>query len=98
MATYITIVDYISCSQDTNDKIARIDAIITALEDSLLLLAGNADVEEYRLDDGQTIIKTIFRDPDLLEKAINSLQRRKTRLINNCKGYRYRLMDNRVKI
>lgn len=96
MATYITIIDYIGCSQSTVDKIARINAIIEALEDSLLLLASNADVEEYRLDDGQTVIKTIFREPSLIEDAISKLNRRRTRLINRCHGFRYNLTDGNV--
>lgn len=98
MATYINIIDYIGCNQNTIEKIARIDAIIEALEDSLLLLAANSDVEEYRLDDGQTVIKTIFRDPALIEDAIDKLQKRRTRLINRCHGYRYNLTDGNVKI
>lgn len=98
MAIYTYITDYISCDTDTKAKIARIDAIITALEDQELIAASNSDIEEYRLDDGQTIIKTIFRDPVIIEKTIHALTRRKKRLQNECVGYRYGLIDGNAKI
>lgn len=96
MNIYNNIVLYVNCSADTKEKIARIDAIIAVLEDSELNGAANGDVSEYWLDDGQTKIKTVFRDPEAIERAILALQRRKIRLQNNCAGYRYGLMDGKV--
>lgn len=98
MAIYITCIDYIRCSTDTTDKIARIDAIIAALEDSMLAGALKANIEEYSLDDGQTKIKTVFRSVKDIEDAIKALEGRKNRLINNCVGYRYGLQDGKVQI
>lgn len=96
MAIYRTITSYISCDSDTKAKIARIDAIIEALEDQLLIAAGSSDIDEYRLDDGQTIIKTVFRDPTIIEDTIQKLLNRKTRLQNICVGHRYGVMDGNV--
>lgn len=97
MAIFLTVIDFIRCSTDTTDKIARIDAIIEALEDSMLAGALKANIEEYSLDDGQTKIKTVFRDVKSIEGAITALTRRKNRLINNCVGYRYGLQDGKVR-
>jgi len=97
MPVYINFVEYINCSTETKEKIARIDAIIALLEDAELNGAANADIEEYLLDDGQTRIKTIYRDIASIEKTIQALLRRKTRLQNQCVGYRYGLMDGNVK-
>jgi len=95
MASYDTILNYIDCAQGVKDEIARINAIISALVDAELKVALEAgDTEEYSLDDGQTKIKTIIRDPLKIEKAIEALERRKNRLINaNCLGRVIKLRD-----
>ena len=97
MAIFYTFVEYINCSANTKEKIARIDAIIEKLEDAELNGAANADIEEYSLDDGQTKIRTTYRDLANVEKTIQALYRRKQRLINNCIGYRYNLQDGNIK-
>lgn len=97
MAIYETCISYIRCAQSAKDKIDRIDAIIAALEDAELNLAiESGDIEEYSLDDGQTRIKTVIRDPSAIEKAILALERRKQRVINGCVGHRYGLQDGKV--
>lgn len=95
MATYDTILDYISCSTSVSEKIAKIDSIIEALEDAELSSAlSSGDIEEYSLDDGQTKIKTVIRDSQSIEKAILALERRKNRILNaNCIGRVVKLRD-----
>lgn len=97
MATYTDFTVYIRCASDTREKIARIDSIIELLEDAELNNAIDAGQEEYSLDDGQTKIKVRLRDITNIEKAIQALIRRKTRLQNMCVGYRYGLRDGNVK-
>lgn len=97
MAIYTDITVYIRCASDIRQKIARIDSIIELLEDSLLNNALDSGIEEYSLDDGQTKIKSVLRDPSAIEKAILALEKRKQRLINSCIGHRYGLMDANVK-
>ena len=97
MNIYNNIVLYVNCSDDTKEKITRINAIITALEDSELNAAANGDISEYWLDDGQTKIKTVFRDPKAIENTIQALIRRRTRLQNICAGYRYGLQDGNIR-
>lgn len=95
MAAYDTILNYIDCSTGVNDEIARIDAIITALMDAELNSAINSgDIEEYSLDDGQTKVKTVIRDPEKITKSIAALERRKNHIINsNCIGRVVKLRD-----
>ena len=94
MATYDTIYDYYACNKQTKTRIEKIDSIIDGLIDASVQAAANADIEEYRLDDGQTIIKTIYRDMTKLEQAISHFQRIRTRLINdNCIGRVQKLRD-----
>ena len=97
MVVYTNFVEYINCSASILEKIARIDSIISLLEDSELNYALDAGIEEYSLDDGQTKIKTTLRDISSIEKAIQALTRRKVRLQNTCVGYRYKLRDANVK-
>ncbi len=96
MAYYENIVLYIGCSSDKKEQIARINTLIKALEDTELLAAGNADIEEYRLDDGQTIVKAINRDISSIENTIAKLIKRRTKLQNECVGFRYGLQDGNV--
>lgn len=98
MAVYFTCIDYIRCASNTREKIDRINAIIEALEDSMLKGALKANIEEYSLDDGQTKIKEVFRDITQIENSITALTRRKNRLINSCVGYRYGLQDGKTRI
>ena len=94
MATYETVYDFYACSEDHVTRIEKIDAIITALEDASLKLAANADVEEYLLDDGQTRIRTTYRDPNKLAKVINAFEGIRNKLINrNCLGRTFTLRD-----
>lgn len=96
MNVYDDIIIYVNCSADTKEKITRINNIITALEDAELKAATGSDVSEYWLDDGQTKIKAVLRDPAAIEKAISALIKRRTRLQNICAGYRYGLKDGSV--
>lgn len=94
---YSSFIYYISCSTSIKDKIARIDSIISLLEDSELANAIDAGTEEYQLDDGQTKVKVSLRDISSIEDTIQKLERRKQRLTQQCTGYRYGLQDGNTK-
>ena len=98
MAYFYNFVEYINCSTDTKTQIARIDAIIAALEDAELNGAANADIEEYRLDDGQSIVKVNYRNLKSISDSITAQERRKNRILQRCVGHRYNLMDGNVKM
>lgn len=52
----------------------------------LEVAAGNSDVEEYRLDDGQVTIKTIYRDTVSIAKAIDRFQSLQNKCLNQLNG------------
>ena len=93
MATFETITIYLETATCLKDKITKMDAIITALEDAALKGAEGVDIDEYWLDDGQTKIKNIFRDPNQIFKAIISYERIRQMYLNRLNGRSFRLVD-----
>lgn len=86
MATYNNAYSYITCSTTITEKIAKIEAIISALEDISLIAAGKAHIDEYELDDGQTKIKASYRSPKSIADAIDAFTKIKERWVNKCIG------------
>lgn len=86
---------YISSATTLREKITRIDAIITALEDTALVAAGKGDVTEYSLDDGQTKIRTVYRDAASIAVAIANFEQIKQRYVNRLNGRHIRLVDSK---
>lgn len=78
---------YVDSASSLEAKIARIDTIITALEDQFInSAAGNSDLEYYTLDDGQTKITTAYRDVRLIPQAISRFETLRTMYINRLNG------------
>jgi len=86
MATYDNAYSYISCSTNITEKIAKIDAVIAALEDISLIAAGKAHINEYELDDGQTKIKASYRSPKAIADSIDAYTKIRERWVNKCIG------------
>lgn len=86
---------YIQSQSTLEAKIAAIDAIIEALELEALNMAGKASIQEYSLNNGQTIIKTIYRGAVGIASAIEDFERIKTRYINRLNGRHVRLVDSK---
>lgn len=86
--------DYIKTAKTLKEKIKKIDDIIEALEDVLLKGALTADLEELQLNDGQTIIKTIYRNLDQINTAIDGLEARRNKLQYKLTGRIKRLRNN----
>lgn len=86
---------YIDCATTVREKIARIDAIITALETTALKAAAAGNLSEYWLDDGQTKIKTVYRNPAEVEASISAFEKIRQRYINQLNGRVIRLVDGK---
>lgn len=86
MATYVDFASCIRSGATLAGKIEKIDLIIEALEDAELIGAVDADIEEYQLNDGQTIIKTVLRNPADIERTIALLEKRRTKYCNQMVG------------
>ena len=90
---YDSFVSYVKSAADLKAKIARIDTIITALEDSALESAANQNFEEYQLDDGQSRIRTNYRSTEDIFKSINGFEKLRQQYINRLLGRQTRLVD-----
>ena len=77
------------------EKIEKIDAIIAALEDTALQSAGNDNIEEYWLDDGQSKIKTSYKGTDQIFKSIIAFERMRQIYVNRLNGFVVRMVDSR---
>ncbi len=84
---------YIESQTSLLAKIAAIDASITALQGSLLNGCVNADLQEYNFNDGQTIVRTIYRDVDKVINALKGLEYMRTIYQNKINGYCARATD-----
>lgn len=86
---------YIQSKKTLQDRILAIDAIIEALELTALNMAGKDDIQEYHLNDGQTIIKTIYKGSVGVASAIDDFERIKQRYVNRYNGRMVRLVDGK---
>lgn len=86
---------YIESYSTNVAKIAAISAIQDALLSSALKAAAKGDISEYMLNDGQTIIKTVYRSGAEIQKAWNDFERIKQIYINRVNGRMVRLVDSK---
>lgn len=86
---------YVASASSLQAKITRIDSIITALEVMAVDAAATGNFEEYSLDDGQTKIRTVYRNMTDVEAAIEGFTKLKNKYINQLNGRGARLVDQR---
>ena len=96
MVYYDTEAVLIQSCADMSAKITTIDAIITALYGQMLTLASQGSpIQEYMLNDGQTIIKTIYRTTTQIEATIDILTKQRNRYQNQINGRYIRAVDSK---
>lgn len=86
---------YIDSATDLCDKIAKIDQVIDALLTNALVAAANDNIEEYSLNDGQTIIRTTYKGADAVQKSIHAFESIKQTYVNRLNGRGVRLVDSK---
>lgn len=98
MVTYFSTTQYIESATSLQDKITKIDALIDLLFTTATKAALGDNISEYMLDDGQTIIKTVYRGADAVAKSIQDLQKLReiiqATLNRNSNGSVIRLVDS----
>lgn len=95
--TYDDTNSFILCSENLKDKIERLETVVSMLIDQSIVGAGNADVSEYMLNDGQIIIKEVYRSPTAIAEAIDRYDKILNRLRARCSGTRIvRRQDSRT--
>lgn len=95
MVTYDSTDIYIQSAATLEAKIVKIDAIIVALEDTMLKAAGTGNLEEYSLDDGQVRIKTTYRNTEEVIKSISDLEKIRQMYVNRLNKRHIRLVDGK---
>lgn len=84
---------YIASKKSAQEKITAIDQII----DSLLICAADqaskGNIEEYNLNDGQTIIRTRYRSMEAIMASIQSFETLKNYYASQINGNMVRLTD-----
>lgn len=93
MIYYDSAAIYIDSASTLREKIVKVSAIITALEDTALHAAANAGIQEYWLDDGQTKIRQSYRSSKEVEASITGFETIRQRYINKLNGRMVRLVD-----
>ena len=86
---------YINGAVSLKDKIKRIDAVIEALETTALKAAATGNINQFSLDDGQTKISTMYRNPQDVSNSITAFETIRQRYINQLNGRMVRLVDHK---
>ena len=77
-------------------RITRMKAVRAAMEDALLTGAGMGDIQQYTLNDGQTIINATQRDPKEIMKTITGLDYLISRLETQINGRVTSTVNNKM--
>lgn len=77
-------------------KIIAVDAIIDALLLTAVKAAGNEDLTEYTLNDGQTTIRAAYRSAEAVMKSIRAYETIKQYYINQLNGRGFRAIDGKT--
>lgn len=88
---------YLESRTTLEQKIVALDNIISVLEAQLLTPAesGNDNVSEYQLNDGQTIIREVYRGTKGITAALESMEILKQKYVNRLNGRVHRLVDSK---
>lgn len=99
MAVYVSVEKYLECATSIKDKIARLDLIILSMFTAVEKAVLTGQFEEYRLDDGQVKIETVYRDITALTKTMQQLETLRdmyvAKLNTNVNGRMVRLVDSK---
>lgn len=93
--TYDSAAIYIDQATDLRDKISRMDQVINALMTTALNAASTANFSEYSLNDGQTIIKTVYRTVEDIQRSIIAFERLRQLYVNRLNGRVSRMVDSK---
>lgn len=91
---YIKDTDYLRSQTDVAAKVATLDAIIDNLYAQLAAMAAQEEpIQEFMLNDGQTILKTVYKTEAAVLKSIDLFTLQRNRLINDSRPRTVRMVD-----
>ena len=86
---------FVDSAQKICDKIANIDLILDALLTTAMVAAGNDNISECSLNDGQTIIRTEYNGTEAVMKSYRAWEQIRQTYINRLNGRMVRLVDGK---
>lgn len=86
---------YIQSATSLQAKITAIDDIIDSLIIAATAGGGTGNIQEYSLNDGQTTIRTAYRNPNEIHAAISGFEQIRQRYVNRLNGRIYRAVDEK---
>lgn len=86
---------YLESKTDLRSKITTIDAIINSMYAALITAAANEGLGEYQFNDGQVIIKQVFRGSKGITAGIQALRIIRQDYINQYNGRVFRAVDSK---
>lgn len=95
MITYNSSSHYLQSCTSIQAKITAIDAIVEALLLTAAKAAANDDIDEYWLNDGQTVIKTRYKGTASVMRSIEAFERLRVYYTNRLTGRMVRLVDTK---
>lgn len=95
MAIYDSAAIFIERQTSLKAKVDAIELIIDALLILAAKAATNDNISEYQLNDGQTVIKTVYNGVDGILQSIEGLEKIKMTYLNRLNGRVMRLMDSK---
>jgi hypothetical protein len=95
MVVYDTCGLYFNSKTTARDRITAIEAVIDALMTTVLTSVGTANVTEFMLNDGQTTIKGVYRNPNEVISAVETLERVKQYYVNQINGRAHRAVEGK---
>lgn len=74
MVYYDTSAMYFNSATSIQERIVRLEAILLALETSVLIAVESAYIQEYTLNDGMTTIKCNYRDTNQVIASMTAIE------------------------
>lgn len=83
---FYTISQYLATCTSLKERVDAIDLLITQHIAKAADAVGNADLQEYRLEDGQMLVRTTYRNSNDVFEGIAVLEKMKQMYLNQLNG------------
>jgi hypothetical protein len=93
MVYYNDAITYLESTDDLSGRLTRMKLLRDALELQIGKGILTSNVQEYQLNDGQTIVRTIYRNLAEVERAYDWLDKKIIKLESQLVGRSFKLRD-----
>jgi len=95
-AEYMTISEYVECKSKLIGKIATYDILIEGMEKAVLEATVSGHLNQWELDDGQMKVRSMYRNPVEMVRALKGLEAMRQIYINRANGRGMRLVGGNL--